>query len=159
MNSPKLSLRRETPPDTSRPHGRSPLPKNAVVSALIGIEHQHATVQAGDIYGRGARIADFLCANSVTRTVLIVEIKTPGATLSSSTPNRGKGIEAAVYPPHTELSGLITQVQSQMAAVPKSLASRRTSDIKLDAWNEPRGAVTTGRISALDPQQLESFLR
>jgi hypothetical protein len=130
-----------------------------IFSTPIVVEHQHATVQAGDINGRGARITDFLCANSVTRTVLIVEIKTPGATLMSSTPYRGKGTDAAVYPPHTELSGPITQVQSQMAAVPRSLASRLTPDLDLDPWNDPRGAVITGRISTLDPQQRESFLR
>lgn len=130
-----------------------------IFSAPIVVEHQHATVQAGDINGRGARITDFLCANTVTRTILIVEIKTPAAPLMSSAPYRGKGTDAAVYPPHTELSGPITQIQSQMAAVPQSLASRLTPDLNLDAWNEPRGAVITGRISTLDKQQRESFLR
>lgn len=131
-----------------------------VFSTPIVVERQHATVQAGDIDGRGSRITDFLCANSVTRTSLIVEIKTPGATLMSNSPYRGKkGTDSAVYPPHTELSGPITQVQSQMASVPRSLASRLRADLDLDAWNDPRGAVVTGRISTLDPQQLESFLR
>jgi hypothetical protein len=46
-----------------------------------------------------------------------------------------------------------------MAAVPRSLASRLTPDLDLDPWNDPRGAVITGRISTLDPQQRESFLR
>lgn len=129
-----------------------------IFSAPIVVERQHATVQAADIDGRGARITDFLCANSVTRTVLIVEIKTPGTPLMSSGPYRGKG-NAAVYPPHTELSGPITQVQSQMASVPRSLAHRLTPDLNLDAWNDPRGAVITGRIGTLDPEQRESFLR
>lgn len=129
-----------------------------IFSTPIVVEYHHATVQAGDINGRGARITDFLCANSVTRTVLIVEIKTPGAPLMSSTPYRGKG-DAAVYPPHTELSGPITQLQSQMAAVPRSLASRLTPELNLDPWNDSRGAVITGRISTLNAQQRESFLR
>lgn len=130
-----------------------------IFSTPIVVERQHATVQAGDIDGRGSRITDFLCANSVTRTVLIVEIKTPGAPLMSSSPYRGKGTDAAVYPPHTDLSGPIIQVLSQMAAVPRSLASRLTPDLNLDPWNETRGAVITGCISTLNPQQLESFLQ
>jgi hypothetical protein len=46
-----------------------------------------------------------------------------------------------------------------MASVPRSLAPRLTPDLNFDAWNDPRGAVITGRISTLNPQQLESFLR
>lgn len=130
-----------------------------IFSTPIVVELQHATVQAADINGSGSRITDFLCANSVTRTTLIVEIKTPSAPLMTSGPYRGKGTDAAVYPPHTELSGPITQVQSQMASVPRSLAPRLTPDLNFDAWNDPRGAVITGRISTLNPQQLESFLR
>lgn len=130
-----------------------------IFSTPIVVEYEHAVVQAEDINGRGSRITDFLCANSVTRTTVIVEIKTPATTLMSSTPYRGKGTDAAVYPPHKDLSGPITQVQSQMAAVPQSLAGRLTPNIDLDAWNDPRGAVITGRVSTLDPQQLESFLR
>ncbi|MDR6689083.1 hypothetical protein J2Y41_004687 [Arthrobacter sp. 1088] len=130
-----------------------------IFSAPIIVEYQHATVQAGDINGRGARITDFLCANSVTRTILIVEIKTPGASLMGSAPYRGRGTDAAVYPPHAELSGPISQVQSQMAAVPQNLAFRLGSDVNLDVWNEARGAVITGRIAALNQQQRDSFLR
>ena len=52
-----------------------------IFSTPIVVEFQHATVQAADINGRGSRITDFLCANSVTSTTLIVEIKTPGAPL------------------------------------------------------------------------------
>jgi hypothetical protein len=130
-----------------------------IFSSPIVIARQHATVQAGDVDGRGMRITDFLCANSITHTVAVVEIKTPAAALMSSTPYRGKGTDSAVYPPHTDLSGPITQVQSQMASVPKSLASRLPNDLALDPWNDPRGAVITGRLSTLTQEQLESFLR
>ena len=130
-----------------------------IFSTPIVVERQHATVQAGDIDGRGTRITDFLCANSVTRTVVIVEIKTPGATLMSVSPYRGKGTDAAVYTPHQDLGGAIAQLQSQMASVPQSLASRLTPELALDPWNDPRGAVITGRISALNIEQRDSFLR
>ena len=131
-----------------------------IFSTPIVVERYRATVQDADIDGQGARITDFLCANAVTRTSLLVEIKTPSATLMSSKVYRGKG-NAAVYPPHLDLSGPVAQVQSQMAAVPQSLAQRlpRTPELDLDPWNDPRGAVITGRLSSLNPQQLESFLR
>jgi len=130
-----------------------------IFSTPIVVERQHATVQAGDIDGRGTRITDFLCANAVTRTIVIVEIKTPGARLMSASPYRGKGTDAAVYSPHAELIGPIAQLQSQMASVPRSLAPRLTPDHGLDPWNDPRGAVVTGRISDLNDEQRDSFLR
>ena len=131
-----------------------------IFSTPIVVEYQHAIVQAEDINGRGSRITDFLCANSVTRTSLIVEIKTPATTLMSSAPYRGKGTDAAVYPPHKDLGrDRFFRCNLDQAAVPQSLAARLTPDVNLDAWNDPRGAVITGRISTLNPQQLESFLR
>ena len=130
-----------------------------IFSAPIVVEYEHATVQAADVNGLGSRITDFLCLNSVTRTSLVVEIKTPATRLMSANPYRGKGTDSAVYPPHSDLSGPIAQVQSHMAAVPRNLAARLTPDLNIDAWNDARGAVITGRISTLNPQQRESFLR
>ena len=130
-----------------------------VFSTPIVVERQHATVKAGDIDGRGTRITDFLCANTITRTIVIVEIKTPGAPLVSASPYRGKGTDAAVYSPHSDLVGPVAQLQSQMASVPRSLAPRLTPDLELDPWNDPRGAVITGQISSLSGNQRESFLR
>ena len=130
-----------------------------IFSTPIVVERQHATVQAGDIDGRGTRITDFLCANAVTRTIVVVEIKTPGASLMSTSSYRGKDTDAAVYSPHADLVGPIAQLQSQMASVPRSLAPRLTPNQELDPWNDPRGAVITGRISSLNDQQRDSFLR
>jgi hypothetical protein len=130
-----------------------------VFSTPIVVERQHATVQAGDIDGRGSRITDFLCANAVTRTIVIVEIKTPGAVLMNASPYRGKGTDAAVYSPHSDLVGPVAQIQSQMASVPRSLAPRLTPHLELDPWNDPRGAVITGQIASLNENQRDSFLR
>jgi hypothetical protein len=130
-----------------------------IFSAPIVVERQHATVQAPDIDGRGARVTDFLCANTVTRTAVIVEIKTPGAALMSHASYRGKGTDAAVYPPHLELVGPIAQLQSQLSSVPRSLAHRLAPASDLDPWNDPRGAVISGRISSLNDEQRESLLR
>lgn len=129
-----------------------------IFSMPIVVERQHAHVQSGDIDGRGARITDFLCANTVTRTIVIVEVKTPGAGLMSVNPYRGKGTDSAIYPPHSDLIGPVAQLQSQLASVPRSLALRLTPSLDLDPWHDPKGAVITGRISALNEQQRESFL-
>lgn len=129
-------------------------------STPIVVLRQQAHVQAEDVDGRGSRITDFLCANAVTRSAVVVEIKTPATALMDASAYRGKG-SAAVYPPHRDLSGSVGQLQSQMAAVPRDLAHRlhSTPDLELDPWNDVRGAVIAGRLSSLTPEQLESFLR
>lgn len=131
-----------------------------VFSTPIVVEKPHAHVQAEDIDGSGARITDFLCANTVTRTAVVVEIKTPASSLMSAAPYRGKD-GAGVHAPHIDLSGAIAQVQSQMSAVPRDLAQRmkRTRSLDLDPWNDIRGAVISGRVSKLSDAQRESFLR
>ncbi|PRZ08829.1 uncharacterized protein DUF4263 [Isoptericola sp. CG 20/1183] len=131
-----------------------------ILSMPIVVERQQARVKSPDIEGRGSRIADFLCVNTVTRTAFVVEIKTPKTDLMDSREYRGKGT-AAVFAPHRELSGAVSQLQSQLASVPKDLAGRlaATPEIDLDPWNEVRGAVIVGQVSRLSPEQRESFLR
>lgn len=132
-----------------------------VFSTPLVVLREHAHVQAADVDGRGARITDFLCANTVTRTVVVVEIKTPAAKLVTNRPYRGRAGSAAVYPPHVHLSGAVSQVQSQLTAIPQDLARRldRTPELDIDAWHDPRGAVIAGRLSSLDGARRESFLR
>lgn len=129
-------------------------------SMPIVVARQQAHVQAEDAEGRGSRITDFLCANAVTRTAVVVEIKTPNTQLMAGAEYRGKGT-AGVYPPHRDLGGSVAQVQSQMAAVPQDLAHRlhRTPHLTVDPWNDIRGAVIIGRVSTLSGVRLESFLR
>lgn len=126
----------------------------------IVVARTQAHVQAADVDGRGSRISDFLCANTVTRSAIVVEIKTPATELVAREPYRGKGT-AAVYPLHRSLSGAVAQAQSQMAAIPRSLAARLadTPDLNIDAWNDVRGAVIAGRVSALTNEQRDSFVR
>ncbi|GAA4706908.1 hypothetical protein GCM10025781_26960 [Kocuria gwangalliensis] len=129
-------------------------------SMPIVVACAQAHVQAADVSGRGARITDFLCANTVTHSAVVVEIKAPATALMAKTSYRGKGT-AEVYPPDTSLSGSIAQVQSQMAAVSQDLARRldRSPELKIDAWNDVRGAVIAGRLFNLTDEQRESFLR
>lgn len=59
-----------------------------VFATPLVIARQKAHVRSADVDGRGSRIADFLCANTMTRTAMVVEIKTPGTTLMSSSAYR-----------------------------------------------------------------------
>lgn len=131
-----------------------------VFSAPIVVARQLAHVRGEDVAGRGSRIADFLCANTVTRTAVVVEIKTPATVLMDTRAYRGRG-SAAVFPPHRDLSGSVSQVQSQMASVPRDLAQRlgSTPELDLDPWNDVRGGVIAGRVSSIPDQARESFLR
>lgn len=139
----------------------NPFALQQVFGAPVVIAREQAQVQAGDIDGRGSRITDFLCVNTVTRTAMVVEIKTPAARLLATKPYRGKGT-AAVFAPHPkDLAGAVSQVQAQMEAVPRDLKHRlgRSSDLSdVDPWHT-LGAVIVGRVSALTTEERESFLR
>lgn len=128
-------------------------------AAPMSVEWQQAHVRSPDATGSGARIADFLCANVVTRTVMLVEIKTPGAALMAVQGYRGQGTEAAVHVPHKDLAGAIAQVQSQMSSIPQHFPQMIPSTATVDPWNKTQGAVIVGRVATLTPEQRESFLR
>ncbi|WP_168404531.1 Shedu anti-phage system protein SduA domain-containing protein [Arthrobacter silvisoli] len=129
-----------------------------IFSTPLVVEMEQATVKSQEADGSGARIADFLCVNPVTRSIVLVEIKTPGAKLMRKTPYRGKGT-GTVHSPDDELVGPVAQVQSQMASASESSFTLfRGSDF--DSVNEPRGAVITGKVSSLTTQeQRDSFSR
>lgn len=116
---------------------------------------QQAEVRGAGAARKGARITDFLCKNAITRTAVVVEIKTPAATLMETKPYR------AVYAPHREnLAGSVAQLQAQMESVSRDLARREPDpDLgDLDLWHTS-GAVIVGRVGELDGEQRESFLR
>ena len=139
----------------------NPFALQQVFGVPVVQKREQARLRDGDVDGVGARIADFLCMNTVTRSALVVEIKTPAAPLMEPKAYRGRG-ESAVYAPHHGyLAGAIAQVQSQIAAVPQDLAPRlyRTPDLReLDPWHTS-GAVIVGRVGHLSPEERESFLR
>lgn len=118
------------------------------------------TVKGSNAFGRGERIADFMLVNSVTKTAHVVEIKTPGSSLTQHTPYRGAD-GAEVYLPHANLLGAVTQVQAQMEStrlhLPSLLRDTPTAtDIDITSV---RGAVIVGRVDSLDAEQRASFLR
>ncbi len=127
-----------------------------VFSAPILVVHSQVHVRGTDALGQGSRIADFLCVNAVTRSAVVVEIKTPATELMAAKAYRGSGT-AEVYPAHRHLSGAVSQVQAQMESVPRDLkVNPRLGSI--DKCHV-RGAVITGRVSRLSDEQRSSFLR
>ncbi|MCT9872005.1 DUF4263 domain-containing protein [Paenarthrobacter aurescens] len=146
----------------SEPHwqrffGNNHFALQLILSTPLVVEKEQVTVKSQGFDGSGSRITDFLCANPVTRSVVLVEIKTPGATLMRPSSYRGKD-SSAVYSPHDHLSGPVAQVQSQMASAAE-YAMVLFQGSGFDTVNEPRGAVVTGRLSALNAEQRESFGR
>lgn len=134
---------------------KHPFALQQVFGAPIVEVLQQAEVQAPGAARKGARITDFLCKNSVTRTAVVVEIKTPAATLMESKPYR------AIYAPHREnLAGAVGQLQAQMDSVKRDLAQRRPDpDLgDLDLWHTS-GALIVGRVGQLSGEHRESFLR
>lgn len=127
-----------------------------VFSAPILVRRDQAHVRGTDALGQGSRIADFLCVNAITRSCVVVEIKTPATALMAANAYRGSGT-AGVYPVHKDLSGAVSQVQAQMESVPRDLKHNPKLD-EIDKWHV-RGAVISGKVSGLSDEQRESFLR
>lgn len=128
-------------------------------AAPVVVEWDQAHVAAGDPSGRGGRIVDFLCANVLTRSVHLVEIKTPGMKLMGAVAYRGDGTESAIYAPYRFLTEAVAQAQSQMASIPRAFAGMLPSNSTVDPWAQTRGAVIAGRLATLTDEQKESFIR
>lgn len=113
-----------------------------------------------DMYGAGTRIADFVLANSVTRTAHVVEIKTPGSPLVAKSSYRGSG-SAEVFLPHRELVGAVAQVQAQVESARSDFRDLLRQTIGADALDTcvVRGAVIVGTAASLDDILMTSFSR
>jgi hypothetical protein len=124
--------------------------------ALYGAQLQ---VRIPNIHGKGGRIADFVLVNTVTRNVIVVEIKTPATSVLMS-PYRG-ACGAEVFPPSKELSGAIAQLQAQMESAMTDfqklvVQTPRAEEVETCVV---RGAVIAGTAASLGPEQRKSFLR
>jgi hypothetical protein len=135
---------------------KNPFALQQVFAAPIVVVRDQVHVRGTDALGQGARITDFLCVNAVTRSAVVVEIKTPATSLMATTAYRGRG-PAEAYAPHAQLSGAVSQVQAQMESVPRDMGDS-TQLGRIDRWHV-RGAVIAGRASELGNEQRESFLR
>lgn len=124
--------------------------------ALYGSQLQ---VRYPNLHRRGGRVADFVLVNTVTRSVYIVELKTPGAELIGKV---YRGIDGAeVYLPGKDLAGGVAQVQSQVEAARLEMREiiERTPGAEDVDTLDVRGAVIVGRISELDEGGADTFRR
>lgn len=108
----------------------------------------------------GSRITDFLLVNTLTGEGLIVEIKTPSATLMEAKAYRGSG-SSAVLRPHRDLTGAVAQLQSQMDSLQERLAQKLKPDDPLVRLTLPasRGVLIVGCVAELKGASLDSFRR
>lgn len=117
------------------------------------------TVKGVNAAGEGSRIADFVLVNTVTRTAIVVEIKTPASRLTGPV-YRGSG-GAEVFPPHKDLTGAIAQVQGQMESVRIHLPNLLGDTPGAAPLNTVTvlGTVVTGTAGTLGETERSSFLR
>jgi hypothetical protein len=133
-----------------------------LLSSPVALYGEQLHVKLPNAYGKGGRITDFVLVNTVTRTAVVVEIKTPATTLMRTTSYRGaRGSGAEVYPPDKELSGSVAQLQAQMESVLtdfKAILRTTAGADELDTC-VVHGAVIAGTVGSLTPEEQSSFLR
>lgn len=128
-------------------------------AAPVAMYGHQLNVRMPNVHGGGGRITDFVLVNTLTRSAVVVEIKTPSSPLVGKC-YRGAG-GAEIFPPHKELSGAVAQLQAQMESALTDF--RHMLGHTSGAWpietSVLRGAVIVGTLSSLDPLERQSFMR
>jgi hypothetical protein len=131
-----------------------------IFAAPVAFYGEQVHVRSPDMKGAGSQIADFVLFNTLTRSMVLVEIKTPSAALVAKNKYRGAS-SAEVYPPDKELSGAIAQLQAQMESARtdfEEIARRTPGAGPLDT-KVVTGAVIAGTLGAMDQLRKDSFVR
>jgi hypothetical protein len=89
-----------------------------------------------------AKLADYLFTVEGSRQAIVIEIKTPTATLM----NKGK-YRKGVYTPHRDLTGAVAQVLAYRTELMKRIETRRSSSGSTLGHLLPRCAVVVGDTS------------
>ena len=129
-------------------------------AAPVALYRDQAHVRGTNVGGGGGRVADFVLVNTVAKSVVAVEIKTPGAKLVGSR-YRGAG-GAEVYLPHKDLSGAVAQLQAPLESLVIDFPQivRKSPDMEPVETSNVFGAVIVGRLGALnDGEKRQSFMR
>lgn len=132
-----------------------------IFAAPLAFYDEQVQLRIPDMKGTGGRIADFVMINTLTNSMVLVEIKTPSAALIAKRPYRGKS-SAEVYPPDKELSGAIAQLQGQMESAVTDFDEilRRTPGATPIDTRIVRGAVIVGTLGSMNEQlRKDSFGR
>ena len=119
----------------------------------VVILEQKAYVGGTRVDRSGGNFIDFLCAKSLTRNAVLIEIKTPETPLLKAKPYR-----ADVYNVHGELSGALIQVLNYRDSLTKEYyQSRGKSGLDYEAFN-PQCLVIAGNTEQLNEEaQRRSF--
>lgn len=131
-----------------------------IFAAPVAFYGEQLQLRIADMHGAGGQIADFVLANTLTRSMVVVEIKTPATALMMKSKYRGKS-GAAVYAPDSGLSGAIAQLQAQMGSARTDfdrIVGQTTGAAPIDT-KVIRGAVIAGRLDSLGELQKDSFMR
>lgn len=117
-------------------------------------------VRIPSIKGSGGRRPDFLMVNTISRTIHLIEIKTPSLKLMRSKPYRGCD-GAEVYACGDDLNGSIAQLQSQIESARTDLRQILGNTSGVPPMNTAivQGVVVAGMYESLDSQQKQSFVR
>lgn len=117
-------------------------------------------VRIPSLKGSGGRRPDFLMVNTISRTIHLIEIKTPSSNLMQSRPYRGRD-GAEVYACGDDLNGSIAQLQSQIESARTDLPQilGNTSDVPPMNTTIVQGVVVAGKYESLNSQQKQSFVR
>lgn len=127
-------------------------------AAPVALYGAQLTLKGTNALGRGSRIADFMLVNTVTRSAVVVEIKTPASGLTGKVYRGRDGAE--VFRPHADLIGAVTQVQSQIESARIHLPALliQTPDMPPLDTCVVRGAVIVGAAGSLGEKEKASFL-
>lgn len=131
-----------------------------IFAAPVAFVGEQMRVRSADAFGAGGQIADFVLISALTRSVILVEIKTPAASLTGKQKYRGTP-SAEVYAPHSDLSGAIAQLQAQIQSARGDIVDilRRTPGVGEVDTNSVTGAVVSGTLKSLNQGQRDSFVR
>jgi hypothetical protein len=131
-----------------------------IFAAPVAFYGEQVHVRSPDMKGAGGQIADFVLFNTLTRSMVLVEIKTPSAALMAKNKYRGAS-SAEVYPPDKELSGAVAQLQAQMESARTDFDQivRRTPGAGPLDTKVVKGAVIAGTLGSLDQPRKDSFVR
>lgn len=127
--------------------------------APIEVLRREATIRPQGFTRAGERVTDFLSVNSITRNIVLIEVKKPTAKLMQPSPYRGTS-GAEVYGIHSNLAGAIAQLQGQMLSARvhfPSLPADRNSPNVVEYEGAVLGALIIGKMSDLDELQRNSF--
>jgi hypothetical protein len=131
-----------------------------IFAAPVAFYGEQLDLRIPNMRSAGRRIADFVLANTLTRSMVIVEIKTPGTSLMLNSRYRGKE-GAEVYAPNANLAGAVAQLQAQMESAHTDFDTLvgRTVDAETIDTKVIKGAVIAGRLDSLTDLQKYSFMR